>query len=97
MNIVQDEFGNYFSALLEKVQVVAPGLKEYEKRSIILPPRLGDLERAEFIEGLRTKILEIENLERRRKEGSLSRDDFCAQVKKILSETYNLAILLGTG
>ena len=87
MNIVKDEFGNYFSALLEKVQVVAPGLSEYEKRSIILPPRLGDLERPEFIEDLRMKILAIENLERRQKEGSLSRDDYCAQVKRILSES----------
>ena len=87
MNIVEDEFGCYFSALLEKVQVVAPGLREYEKRSIILPPRLGDLGRPEFIEGLRMKILAIENLERRRKEGSLSRDDYCARVKRILSES----------
>jgi hypothetical protein len=85
MNIIRDEFGHNFSELFGKIHEVSPNLEEFEKRLIILPPLLGDLEKPEFIDGLRMKIQEIENLDKKFNEGSLSRDGYCAEVKKILS------------
>ena len=87
MNIVRDEFGPNFSKLMEKLHVVSPSLGECEKRRIILPTQLGDLKRPEFIEILSMKIQEIENLDKKLKEGSLCRDDYCARVKKIISSS----------
>lgn len=84
MNIVRDEFEKNFSKILGKIHEVSPSLGDFETKLIILPPLLGDLDRPEFIEGLRMKIQKIENLDKKLREGSLSRDAYCALVKKII-------------
>ncbi len=46
---------------------------------------LSDLEKPEFLDDLRMKILEIKDPERKLREGALGQDDYLCFVKEILS------------
>jgi len=84
MKIVSDESGKVFRALQETLQSVDPDLLGPRSLRMVLPRQLGELEKPEFIDGLRAKTMAIERLQERLEDGSLNQEDFRAKVKDIL-------------
>jgi len=86
VDMVRDEL-ECLGSLLRKLEKIEPNLSNFERKRLILPPLLGDLSKPELKDSLRAKNLAIEDLERDLIEGAIGWDDYCALVKRIVSES----------
>jgi len=84
MDFIGDESGRNIRALQHILESAAPELAGPRGLSLILPEKLGELERPEYISIVRAKIAAIESLQKRLEEGSLNREDFRAKAKEII-------------
>jgi len=85
MDAIIDESGRNIRALQHILESAAPELAGPRGLRLILPEKLGELEKPEHISRVRAKIAAIESLQKRLKEGSLNREDFRAQAREIIS------------
>jgi hypothetical protein len=84
--MVGDESGETIHALIETLRLVAPDLVGTRGLRMILPRKLGELEKPEFLYGIKMKIRAIGDLQCRLKESSLDREYFRARLMEILDD-----------
>lgn len=85
MKFIRDESNMDLGALLGTLQSVAPDIWGSRERSLILPQKMEDLERPEFLNGIREKIRSLEELKEMLDSGSISREDYSSIKIEILS------------
>jgi len=87
MKIIRDVSGMDICALQEILNSVVPEFADSRVRYMILPQKLGDLEKPEFRNSLRNKIEAIKDMQKRLHEGTLSPDECQFMVMEILSSS----------
>ena len=85
MKIVTDESSMNLSALLGTLRSVAPDVWESRDLSGILPQRMGDLEKPEFLDDMKEKIQKLDELKEMRERGSISQQEYGSLKDEILS------------
>jgi len=85
MKIVTDESSMDLGALLGTLRSVAPDVWESRDLSGILPQRMGDLEKPEFLSGMRDKIQKLNELKEMLERGSISRLEYNSMKIDVLS------------
>jgi hypothetical protein len=85
MKIVKDESSTDLSVLLGTLRSVAPDIWGSSQRSLILPQKMEDLERPEFLNGMREKIKALKELKEMLDRGSICREDYSSLRIEILS------------
>jgi hypothetical protein len=85
MNIITDESCTNLGELLGTLRSVAPDVWESRDLSGILPQRMGDLEKPEFLDVMRDKIQKLDELKEKLERGSISRLEYNSMKIKILS------------
>ena len=76
MKIVPDESSMDLGALLGTLRSVAPDVWESRDLSEILPQRMGDLEKPEFLNRMKGKIQKLEELKEMVERGSISKQEY---------------------
>ena len=76
MKIVPDESSMDLGALLGTLRSVAPDVWESGDLSEILPQRMGDLEKPEFLNRMKDEIQKFEELKEMRERGSISKQEY---------------------
>jgi hypothetical protein len=72
-------------SLLDVLQTTFPDIWESGSRSLILPQRMGDLEKPEVLSLIKNKIRELIDLEEMREEGSINQEDYLYMRIQILT------------
>ena len=76
MKIVPDESSMDLEALLGTLRSVAPDVWESRDLSEILPQRMGDLEKPEFLNRMKDKIQKLDELKEMMERGSISKQEY---------------------
>ena len=84
MEIIADELGAELNMLLGTLRVIAPDLWRSSERRLILPQKLEDLEKPEYLLEIKGKIQKLRSLKDMLDEGSISNDEFISQRDRIL-------------
>lgn len=85
MKIITDDSSMDLGALLGALRSVTPDVGGSRERSLILPQKMGDLEKPEFLKGMREKIQELKELKEMLDRGSINREDYSPMRIEILS------------
>ena len=85
MKIVTDESSMNLGELLGTLRSVAPDVWESRDLSGILPQRMGDLEKPEFLDGMKEKIQRLDELKQMLERGSVSQQEYGSLKDEILS------------
>lgn len=76
MEIIMDEMGADLNGLLGKLRVVAPDLWISSERRFILPQRLEDLEKPEYLMEMKEKIQRLKRLKDMLDSGSITDKEY---------------------
>ena len=86
MNIIRDESCTNLGKLLGMLRSVAPDIWESRDLSAILPQRMGDLEKPEFLNSMKDKIHKLDELKEMMERGSISRLEYSSMKIEIFAE-----------
>ena len=84
MEIIMDEVGADLNGLLGKLRVVAPDLWRSSERRFILPQRLEDLEKPEYLMEMKEKILKLKRLKDMLDSGSITDKEYLSLRDKVI-------------
>jgi hypothetical protein len=84
MGIIMDEMGADLTGLLGKLRVVAPDLWRSSERRFILPQRLEDLEKPEYLMEMKEKIQKLKRLKDMLDAGSITDREYISLRDKVL-------------
>jgi hypothetical protein len=84
MEIIMDEMGADLSGLLCKLRVIAPDLWRSSERRFILPQRLEDLEKPEYLLEIKEKIQKLKRLKDMLDAGSITNTEYISLRDKVL-------------
>jgi hypothetical protein len=84
MEIIMDEMGADLNGLLGKLRVVAPDLWRSSERRFILPQRLEDLEKPEYLMEMKEKILKLKRLKDMLDSGSITDKEYLSLRDKVI-------------
>lgn len=84
MEIIMDEMGADLNGLLCKLRVIAPDLWRSSERRFILPQRLEDLEKPEYLLEIKEKIQKLKRLKDMLDAGSITNTEYISLRDKVL-------------
>jgi hypothetical protein len=84
MNLITDESNADLAGLLGTIRIMAPELWGSSERRFILPQRLEDLERPEYLEEIKGKINKVKMLKDMLDAGSITHSEYLSRKAKIL-------------
>jgi hypothetical protein len=84
MEIIMDEIGADLNKLLGNLRVIAPDLWRSSERRFILPQRLEDLEKPEYLLEIKEKIQKMKRLKDMLDAGSITDTEYISLRDKIL-------------
>ena len=84
MNLITDESNADLAGLLGTIRIMAPELWGSSERRFILPQRLEDLERPEYLEEIKGKINKVKMLKDMLDAGSITHSEYLSRMAKIL-------------
>ncbi len=84
MEIIVDELGADLTGLLGALRVIAPDLWRSSERRFMLPQKLEDLEKPEYLLEMKAKIGKLKQLKDLLDAGSISDAEYMFQRDKIL-------------
>jgi hypothetical protein len=84
MEIIMDEMGADLNGLLGKLRVVAPDLWRSSERRFILPQRLEDLEKPEYLMEMKEKIQRLKRLKDMLDSGSITDKEYMSLRDKVI-------------
>lgn len=84
MEIIMDEMGADLNGLLGKLRVVAPDLWRSSERRFILPQRLEDLEKPEYLMEMKEKIQKLKRLKDMLDSGSITDKEYISLRDKVI-------------
>jgi hypothetical protein len=85
MKSVIDNSSIDLDSLLDAFKAAFPDIWESRERSLILPQRLGDLEKPEVLSQMKNKILQLNKLEEMLVQGSINQKDYPSMRIQILT------------
>ena len=85
MKLITDDSNADLAALLGSIRILAPELWGPDRRSLILPKELGDLEKPEYLEQIKRKIKKIKQLHDMLEADSITQAQYLSRKDKILS------------
>jgi len=86
MEIIMDEMGADLNGLLGKLRVIAPDLWRSSERRFILPQRLEDLEKPEYLLEIKEKIQKLKRLKDMLDAGSITDTEYISLRNKVISK-----------
>lgn len=84
MKIINEESSMDLGTLLGKIQLLAPDIYMSRDLRWILPQRMGDLEKPEFLNGLREKIEKMNSLQEMLEKEFINQEDYDSMKNEIL-------------
>ncbi len=84
MEMIVDEIGADLNSLLGKLRVIAPDLWISSERRFILPQRMEDLEKPEYLMEIKEKIQKLKRLKDMLDAGSITNTEYISLRDKIL-------------
>ena len=84
MNLITDESNADLAGLLGTIRIMAPELWGSSERRFILPQRLEDLEKPEYLEEIKGKINKVKMLKDMLDAGSITHSEYLSKKAKIL-------------
>jgi hypothetical protein len=84
MNLITDESNADLAGLLGTIRIMAPELWGSSERRFILPQRLEDLEKPEYLEEIKGKINKVKMLKDMLDTGSITHSEYLSKKAKIL-------------
>ncbi len=88
MNMAENESGPDSSELLKRLKVIAPDVWESDKRKLVLPQTLGDLNKSEYVEAMQNKLCELNEYKDMLNAGLISEREYESKKAEILFWTY---------
>lgn len=86
MEIIMDEMGADLNGLLGSLRVIAPDLWRSSERRFILPQRLEDLEKPEYLLEIKEKIQKLKRLKDMLDAGSITDTEYISLRNKVISK-----------
>ena len=84
MEIIVDELGADLTGLLGALRVIAPDLWMSSERRLMLPQKLEDLEKPEYLQKMKAKIGKLKQLKDLLDAGSINKTEYMFLRDKIL-------------
>jgi hypothetical protein len=84
MNLITDESNADLAGLLGTIRIMAPELWGSSERRFILPQRLEDLEKPEYLEEIKGKINKVKMLKDMLDAGSITHSEYLSKKARIL-------------
>jgi len=84
MEIIMDEMGADLNGLLGSLRDIAPDLWRSSERRFILPQRLEDLEKPEYLLEIKEKIQKLKRLKDMLDAGSITDTEYISQRNKVI-------------
>lgn len=84
MDLITDESNADLAGLLGTIRIMAPELWGSSERRFILPQRLEDLEKPEYLEEIKGKINKVKMLKDMLDAGSITHSEYLSRKAKIL-------------
>lgn len=86
MEIIMDEMGADLNGLLGSLRVIAPDLWRSSERRFILPQRLEDLEKPEYLLEIKEKIQKLKRLKDMLDAGSITDTEYISLRNEVISK-----------
>jgi len=83
--MMRDESGFSLASLIKEMKDMAPDVLDCSKHYLILPSRLGDLEKPECLAQISDKIQKLKQAKDLFDSGKLTMAEYCAQKTEILA------------
>ncbi|OPY51130.1 MAG: hypothetical protein A4E49_02415 [Methanosaeta sp. PtaU1.Bin112] len=85
MKLIADDINSDLSDIFGSIRILAPEIWCSGQRNLILPQKLGDLEKPEYLDQVRRKITELKQLHDMLDDGLITQTQYLSRKAKIIA------------